>query len=80
MVQEFGFGQNLSQNPGRRNLFRRVVIGMWGAVCNSVSARGPWTTLDKSKHINELELLGALFALESFLGDAVGLSVRLFFG
>ena len=51
---------------------------MWGAVCNSVSARGPWTTLDKSKHINELELLGALFALESFLGDAVGLSVRLF--
>ena len=47
-------------------------------MCNSVSARGPWTTLDKSKHINELELLGALFALESFLGDAVGLSVRLF--
>ena len=45
---------------------------------NGVSARGPWTILEKSKQINTLELLGALFAIESFLGEAVGHSVRLF--
>jgi hypothetical protein len=43
-----------------------------------VTARGPWTWSDSSKHINELELLGALFALESFLGEARELSVRLY--
>ena len=50
----------------------------WGSVCNGVTARGPWTRSDSAKHINELELLGALFALESFLGDARELSVRLY--
>jgi hypothetical protein len=34
--------------------------------------------LDSSKHINELELLGALFAFESFLGEARELSVRMY--
>jgi hypothetical protein len=33
----------------------------WGSVCNGVMARGPWTWSDSAKHINELELLGALF-------------------
>ena len=46
-------------------------------MCNGVTARGPWTSEDASKHINELELLAALFALESYLGHASGLSVRL---
>ncbi len=50
----------------------------WGSVRKGVTARGPWTRSDSDKHINELELLGALFALESFLGDARELSVRLY--
>ena len=50
----------------------------WGSVCNGVMARGPWTWSDSTRHINELDLLGALFALESFLGDARELSVRLY--
>jgi hypothetical protein len=43
-----------------------------GSICNGITARGPWTQSDSAKHINGLELLGALFALESFLGDALG--------
>ena len=39
---------------------------------------GPWMRSDSAKHIHELEFLGALFALESFLGDAWELSVRLY--
>ncbi|KZS18325.1 Uncharacterized protein APZ42_015524 [Daphnia magna] len=50
----------------------------WGSVCNGVTARGPWTWSDSARQINELELLGALFSLETFLGDARELSVRLY--
>jgi hypothetical protein len=34
-----------------------------GAVCGEVTAAGPWTGKDIKRHINELELLGALNAL-----------------
>lgn len=52
----------------------------WGAVCNGVMVRGPWTSSDKMRYINELEPLGALFALESFLCEAVGLLSAFVFG
>ncbi|KZS06472.1 Uncharacterized protein APZ42_030056 [Daphnia magna] len=40
------------------------------AVLNNGAARGPWTSHDLGRHINELELLAALHALESFAGRA----------
>jgi hypothetical protein len=33
---------------------------------------------DKDKHINELELLGAFFAIQSFLAKESGIAVRIF--
>ena len=50
----------------------------WGAVCDGVASRGPWTTAQASLHINQLELTGALYALQSFAGEAHGLSVRMY--
>lgn len=38
----------------------------WGAVCNSIQIGGRWTSLEKTKHINELELLAILFSLQAF--------------
>jgi hypothetical protein len=38
----------------------------WRAVCDQTQTRGPWTIEDQSRHINELELLGAFFALQVF--------------
>ncbi len=50
----------------------------WGAVCDSVATRGPWTTAQTSLHINQLELTGALYTLQSFAGEAQGLSIRMY--
>lgn len=50
----------------------------WGACCNDVTTRGPWTRVDAGRHINELELLAALYATQAFVGGSVGLFVRLF--
>ncbi|VEN60618.1 unnamed protein product [Callosobruchus maculatus] len=38
----------------------------WGAHCDSETIFGFWSTREKHKHINELELLAALFALKCF--------------
>jgi len=59
-------------------IFSDASLSGWGAVCNGVISRGPWTLHDSSRHINELELLGALFALKSFVGTSRDISVRLF--
>ncbi len=58
-------------------MFRRFIIGL-GLSLQWRHGWDPWTRSDSSKHINELELLGALFALESFLDDVRDISVRLF--
>lgn len=50
----------------------------WGAVCNGVATRGPWTDEQLGLHINCLELLGALFALKSFVGASHRLSVKMY--
>lgn len=49
----------------------------WGAICDGVTTRGPWTTDQSAMHINCLELLGALYALQSFAKEAHGLSIRM---
>lgn len=50
----------------------------WGACCGGVTTRGPWTRSDLSRHINELELLAAYYAVQAFVSRTRGLSVRLF--
>jgi ribonuclease HI len=58
-------------------LFSDACLTGWGAVLNSSRARGPWTSRDSSRHINELELMAALHALESFASEATKISVRI---
>lgn len=36
----------------------------WGAVCDKSTAQGPWTLKEKPLHINHLELIAALYALQ----------------
>ena len=50
----------------------------WGACCDEVTTRGPWTLADKFRHINELELLGALYALQVFTRHSHDISVHLY--
>ncbi|KZS20361.1 Uncharacterized protein APZ42_012970 [Daphnia magna] len=49
----------------------------WGGVLNGVSTRGPWTKSDQLRHINELELLAALFSLKAFTSELEGISICL---
>jgi hypothetical protein len=58
-------------------LFSYACLTGWDAVLNSSRARGPWTSRDSSRHINELELLAALHALESFASEATQISNRI---
>lgn len=49
----------------------------WGAVCNGITTNGSWTLSNSRRHINELELIGALFAIQAFMGRSSGIAVRL---
>jgi hypothetical protein len=50
----------------------------WGACCNGVRTRGSWTLQDRERHINELELIGALYAVQAFTAEAKNISVRIY--
>ena len=58
-------------------IYSDASLSGWGAICNGVTTRGPWTTEQTNMHINSLELLGALFALQSFAKDSHGLSIKM---
>ncbi|KZR97528.1 Uncharacterized protein APZ42_007543, partial [Daphnia magna] len=60
------------------SIFADASLQGWGAVCDSVTTRGPWPQVDRSRHINELELLGALYALQTFTRESRSISVHLF--
>jgi hypothetical protein len=59
-------------------IFSDASLTGWGAVCNGVTTRGPWTVQDMNKHINELELLGAFFAIQTFSAKTSNIAIRIF--
>lgn len=59
-------------------IFADACLSGWGAVANGVRTKGPWTAQQAKLHINELELLGAWFALQSLAAKATNLYIRLF--
>lgn len=58
-------------------IFSDACLSGWGAVMNGSAARGPLTSQDANRHINELELMAALHALESFANKAAKISIRI---
>jgi hypothetical protein len=76
---------NLSLQIGKRffpklpdlEIYTDASLTGWGAVCNGVTTNGSWTLSDSRRHINELELIGALFAIQAFVGRSSGIAVRL---
>ena len=49
----------------------------WGASCGGQSANGQWSILEAHNHINYLELLAALYALQAFVPNLRDVHVRL---
>ena len=49
----------------------------WGLTSDGVCSRGPWTGSDRLRHINELELLAAFYALKSLTAQSANLEINL---
>ena len=71
-------GKSFNQEKPDLVMFTDASLSGWGAVCDGVRTRGPWTFIERSRHINELELLGALFALQTFTSTSRNISVEMF--
>lgn len=50
----------------------------WGFHCDGTSGRGLWTSADLTRYINELELLAALYVIQSMTRNSRGLSILLY--
>ena len=59
-------------------IFSDASLSGWGASCNQVTSRGPWSQLESAKHINELDLLAALYALQAYTVNLTSISIRLY--
>ena len=60
--------------PSEINLFSDPSGNAWGGVRGTEKTGGMWSNNDKTRHINELELLAALFTLKSLGRDITSLT------
>ena len=49
----------------------------WGAFCNGVRTKGPWSPQEQTLHINCLELLAASLAVRTFAKERSGITILL---
>ena len=49
----------------------------WGATCNGIRTRGPWSPQEQTLHINCLELLAATLAVQTFAKEKSGITILL---
>lgn len=54
-----------------------ATLAGWGAFCNGQTGNGQWSILEARNHINYLELLAALYALQAFVPNQQNVHVRL---
>ncbi|KAI9554908.1 reverse transcriptase [Daphnia sinensis] len=59
-------------------IYSDASLSGWGACCNGVKTRGPWTLADTRKHINELELTGPFYAIQSYAAQSKDVAIRIY--
>jgi hypothetical protein len=75
---DFTIGRPIILSKPSISIYSDSSLTGWGAVCNGVRTGGPWTSAEEKSHINELEILAALKALECFTASSKDLTVELF--
>ena len=70
-------GRSLQPTPPELELETDASQAGWGAYCQGTLTGGRWSEEEEHLHINELELLAALFSLKAFLKHARDISVLL---
>lgn len=58
-------------------IFSDASLTGWGAACGNETARGTWNTLERSEHINLLELKAVFFSLKCFAKHLRGIDILL---
>lgn len=59
-------GNKIKQKEFSLEIFSDASTTGWGAACGSERASGIWTTEERTRHINNLEILAAFFGLKVF--------------
>ena len=73
----FTGSMSLLSPPFSLEMFTDASTTGWGASCQVQTARGTWTPLEREFHINHLELLAVLFALQSFAKGLADINILL---
>jgi len=70
-------GRSLILPPSTLTIISDASQQGWGATCEGVTTRGPWSPHEKTLHINCLELLAATLAVQTFAKQKQGISILL---
>jgi hypothetical protein len=74
---DFSSGKPLLHSRLDMRLSSDACLSGWGAVCLDVKTGGPWSGPEFGRHINSLEILAALKALESFASPLSNCTVEI---
>ena len=70
-------GRSLEELKPDLVIYSDASLDGWGAVMNGAYASGPWTLDNVGKHINELEILAAFYALQAFAFRSSNITIHL---
>ena len=70
-------GRSLEELKPDLVIYSDASLDGWGAVMNGAYASGPWTLDQVGKHINELEILAAFYALQAFAFRSSNITIHL---
>ena len=69
--------KSITQIPITCMLTTDASLKGWGAVFRNESTGGEWNDIERTMHINVLELLAILFGLQSFLSETYNAHIRI---
>ena len=70
-------GRSLISQQSTMTIISDASLQGWGAFCNGVRTRGPWSPQEQTLHINCLELLAASLAVRTFAKEKSGITILL---
>ena len=70
-------GRSLISQQSSMTIISDASLQGWGAFCNGVRTRGPWSPQEQTLHINCLELLAASLAVRTFAKERSGITILL---
>jgi hypothetical protein len=76
---KLGSGKKFFPDAPDLEIFTDASLSGWAAYCcNGVRTRGSWTWAESKRHITELELLGAMYAVQAFAVQSSNISIRIY--